>query len=220
MRRQGPAIGPASDCRGRVSQPPAAGFLEVRMSPEIPARVSRQELVWSLTSPPPCPSSTGPPPPRVSRTTCAGGILGTPPRSTEALKHPYVVQFHNPDDEFECERPIRIPIDDNTKLTVVDYRERLYEQVLRKKKEQRRSHRQGGCQGFKSLQRAPGSTVCRCRVLARCVARCIVLIVPVLEFQVVLLWLCAGGDIDVHVALPHTGGGGLQCFPTKLLQVS
>lgn len=59
----------------------------------------------------------------------------------EALRHPYVVQFHNPDDEFDCERPIRIPIDDNTKLTVTDYRERLYNEVLRKKKEQRRSHR-------------------------------------------------------------------------------
>eukprot|EP00933_Yihiella_yeosuensis_P062535 TRINITY_DN65509_c0_g1_i1.p1 TRINITY_DN65509_c0_g1~~TRINITY_DN65509_c0_g1_i1.p1 ORF type:complete len:484 (+),score=114.60 TRINITY_DN65509_c0_g1_i1:103-1554(+) len=59
----------------------------------------------------------------------------------EALRHPYVVQFHNPEDEFDCDRTIRIPIDDNTKLTVQDYRERLYNEVLKKKKEQRRSHR-------------------------------------------------------------------------------
>jgi mitogen-activated protein kinase 15 len=59
----------------------------------------------------------------------------------DALRHPYVVQFHNPEDEFECDRTIRIPIDDNTKLTVQDYRERLYNEVLKKKKEQRRSHR-------------------------------------------------------------------------------
>jgi len=59
----------------------------------------------------------------------------------EALRHPYVLQFHNPEDEFECDRPIRIPIDDNTKLTVQDYRDRLYNEVLKKKKEQRRSHR-------------------------------------------------------------------------------
>mmetsp|Transcript_60101 Transcript_60101/g.105152 ORF Transcript_60101/g.105152 Transcript_60101/m.105152 type:complete len:504 (-) Transcript_60101:213-1724(-) len=59
----------------------------------------------------------------------------------DALRHPYVVQFHNPDDEFDCDRVIRIPIDDNTKLTVQDYRERLYNEVLKKKKEQRRSHR-------------------------------------------------------------------------------
>lgn len=59
----------------------------------------------------------------------------------EALRHPYVVQFHNPDDEYECDRVIRIPIDDNTKLRVQDYREQIYNEVLRKKKEQRRSHR-------------------------------------------------------------------------------
>merc|ERR1719440_2404187 len=58
-----------------------------------------------------------------------------------ALRHNYVVQFHNPEDEFDCDRVIRIPIDDNTKLTVQDYRERLYNEVLKKKKEQRRSHR-------------------------------------------------------------------------------
>merc|ERR1711972_1251355 len=63
------------------------------------------------------------------------------PSAKDALSHPYVVQFHNPDDEFDCERPIRIPIDDNVKLTVTDYRERLYNEVLKKKKEQRRSHR-------------------------------------------------------------------------------
>jgi len=59
----------------------------------------------------------------------------------EMLRHPYVVQFHNPEDEFDCDRTIRIPIDDNTKLTVQDYRDRLYNEVLKKKKEQRRSHR-------------------------------------------------------------------------------
>merc|ERR1719276_695757 len=59
----------------------------------------------------------------------------------EALRHPFVVQFHNPEDEFECGRTLRMPLDDNTKLTVADYRDRLYDEVLRKKKEQRRSHR-------------------------------------------------------------------------------
>jgi mitogen-activated protein kinase 15 len=59
----------------------------------------------------------------------------------DGLRHPYVIQFHNPEDEPSCERAIRIPIDDNTKLTVQDYRERLYDEVLRKKKEQRRIHR-------------------------------------------------------------------------------
>lgn len=61
--------------------------------------------------------------------------------ASSALRHPFVVQFHNPEDEFNCDRVITIPIDDNTKLTVHDYRERLYNEVLKKKKEQRRSHR-------------------------------------------------------------------------------
>merc|ERR1719352_1228248 len=59
----------------------------------------------------------------------------------DALRHPYVVQFHNPDDEFDCDRIIRISIDDDTKLRVQDYRDQIYNEVFRKKKEQRRSHR-------------------------------------------------------------------------------
>eukprot|EP00747_Dinoflagellata_sp_TGD_P209846 gnl/TRDRNA2_/TRDRNA2_83221_c0_seq2.p1 gnl/TRDRNA2_/TRDRNA2_83221_c0~~gnl/TRDRNA2_/TRDRNA2_83221_c0_seq2.p1 ORF type:complete len:444 (+),score=78.51 gnl/TRDRNA2_/TRDRNA2_83221_c0_seq2:81-1412(+) len=59
----------------------------------------------------------------------------------DLLRHPYVDQFRNPEEELDCERTIRIPIDDNTKLTVADYRDRLYNEVLKKKKEQRRSHR-------------------------------------------------------------------------------
>jgi len=59
----------------------------------------------------------------------------------DALRHPYVAQFHSPDDELDCDRVIRIPVDDNTKLRVQDYRDQIYNEVLRKKKEQRRSHR-------------------------------------------------------------------------------
>jgi len=59
----------------------------------------------------------------------------------EALRHPFVVQFHDPDAEVECDHVIQIPIDDNTKLKVNDYREQIYTEVIRKKKEQRRSHR-------------------------------------------------------------------------------
>merc|ERR1712151_1367042 len=59
----------------------------------------------------------------------------------DALRHPCVLQFHNPEEELEFDHAIRIPIDDNTKLTVADYRDRLYDEVLRKKKEQHRSLR-------------------------------------------------------------------------------
>ena len=31
----------------------------------------------------------------------------------QALQHPYVAQFHNPDDEPVCTKKINIPIDDN-----------------------------------------------------------------------------------------------------------
>merc|ERR1712010_360664 len=59
-----------------------------------------------------------------------------------ALSHPYVSQFHNPEDEPACEREIHIPIDDNTKYTINDYREKLYIEIVRKKKEIRRRMRE------------------------------------------------------------------------------
>merc|ERR1711990_514577 len=59
-----------------------------------------------------------------------------------ALSHPYVSQFHNPDDEPGCDREISIPIDDNTKYTINDYREKLYIEIVRKKKEIRRRMRE------------------------------------------------------------------------------
>jgi len=55
----------------------------------------------------------------------------------QTLEHPYVGQFHNPDDEPVCDRDITIPIDDNTKFKISDYRKKLYEDIVRKKKEQR-----------------------------------------------------------------------------------
>lgn len=61
--------------------------------------------------------------------------------ANSALRHPYVVEFHKPEEEPECDRVIQIPIDDNKKLSVVDYRERLYGEVLKRKKEQRRTQR-------------------------------------------------------------------------------
>ncbi|XP_026191184.1 extracellular signal-regulated kinase 2 [Cyclospora cayetanensis] len=58
--------------------------------------------------------------------------------AAKALEHPYVRQFHNPDDEPVCDHIITIPIDDNTKYSVEDYREKVYNEVIRKKKETRR----------------------------------------------------------------------------------
>jgi len=77
----------------------------------------------------------------------------------DGLRHSYVVQFHNPEDEWECDRVIKIPIDDNTKLTVTDYRERLYADVVRKKKEQRRSHRRNLEEQAAMASQSQGSSV-------------------------------------------------------------
>jgi len=57
----------------------------------------------------------------------------------EALRHPYVAQFHNEADEPACPRVLRIQIDDNTKYSAADYRDRLYREIARRKKEARDS---------------------------------------------------------------------------------
>lgn len=56
----------------------------------------------------------------------------------EALRHPYVNQFHNPEDEPNCGRIITIPINDNHKYTIAEYRDRLYQEIVKKKKELRK----------------------------------------------------------------------------------
>jgi len=43
----------------------------------------------------------------------------------QALEHPYVTKFHDPANEPALSKPVMIPIDDNTKFTVKDYREKL-----------------------------------------------------------------------------------------------
>jgi mitogen-activated protein kinase 15 len=55
----------------------------------------------------------------------------------QALEHPYLESFHDQysDTEISCQKPIQIPIDDNTKYTVKEYREKLYDYILNKKKE-------------------------------------------------------------------------------------
>jgi len=47
----------------------------------------------------------------------------------QALEHPYLAPFHNTDEEIRCEKEIKMPIDDNKKLTVAAYREHLYNSI-------------------------------------------------------------------------------------------
>lgn len=58
----------------------------------------------------------------------------------KALEHPYLSEFHSQykETEITCEKTITIPIDDNIKYTVKEYRQKLYDDILKRKKEIRR----------------------------------------------------------------------------------
>jgi len=62
--------------------------------------------------------------------------------AVEALRHPYLAQFHNPADEPSCDHIVTIPIDDNSKYTIQEYREKLYSEIVKRKKELRRRMRE------------------------------------------------------------------------------
>ncbi|CAD7936392.1 unnamed protein product [Amoebophrya sp. A120] len=76
----------------------------------------------------------------------------------KSLHHAYVAQFHNPADEPSCPKPISIPLDDNTKLSVADYRDKLYAEVVKRRKDDRRpSSSYDGNGGQSGSQARPGS---------------------------------------------------------------
>jgi len=56
----------------------------------------------------------------------------------QALQHPYVSQFHNIDEEPICNKKIFIPIDDNQKFSIKEYRNKLYSDIHKRKKEMRK----------------------------------------------------------------------------------
>jgi mitogen-activated protein kinase 15 len=56
----------------------------------------------------------------------------------EALKHPYVALFHNEAEELVCDKPIKIAFDDNIKYSISEYRDKLYADIVKKKKESRK----------------------------------------------------------------------------------
>lgn len=53
----------------------------------------------------------------------------------QALAHPYVKEFREPEEEKILTKPIEIKLDDNFKLTLEKYRFELYEDIKSKKKE-------------------------------------------------------------------------------------
>lgn len=44
----------------------------------------------------------------------------------QALEHPYVKDFHCPEEEINCDRVIPISMNDNKKFSIKEYREALY----------------------------------------------------------------------------------------------
>jgi len=56
----------------------------------------------------------------------------------QALKHPYVEQFSSPEEEIVCDHIIEIQMDDNTKFSVKEYRTAIYEDISKKKREQKK----------------------------------------------------------------------------------
>ena len=60
------------------------------------------------------------------------------PSADDALAHSYVELFHKPEDEPVCKKKINITMDDNHKFTIREYREKLYSDIHRRKKELRK----------------------------------------------------------------------------------
>jgi mitogen-activated protein kinase 15 len=55
-----------------------------------------------------------------------------------ALRHPFVAEFHDPEDEpSHSGGAIRIETDDNTLLRPADYRKKLFSEIERRKQEER-----------------------------------------------------------------------------------
>ncbi|XP_072911355.1 mitogen-activated protein kinase 15 isoform X2 [Hemitrygon akajei] len=51
----------------------------------------------------------------------------------QALGHPYLSRFHNPSKEPRLDYDIVLPVDDDTQLSVAEYRNKLYQMILERK---------------------------------------------------------------------------------------
>ncbi|KAK2952005.1 putative Mitogen-activated protein kinase 15 [Blattamonas nauphoetae] len=72
--------------------------------------------------------------------------------AVQALAHPYLSQFHSEEEEPECDHEIKLELDDDTKLSINDYRNALY-RFIRQRHEQTRQARP-----HRSLPSVPGNT--------------------------------------------------------------
>lgn len=61
------------------------------------------------------------------------------PSAEELLKHVFVTEFHNEDEEPNYPHgPLTLPLDDNIKLTAPQYRDRLYLEISNRRRETRK----------------------------------------------------------------------------------
>jgi len=72
----------------------------------------------------------------------------------ESLAHPYITQFHNPEEEISCDKTIHIPIDDNKKLTVAAYRDELYTSIIKVNVETKKASRAKKAKSSKKAARS------------------------------------------------------------------
>jgi mitogen-activated protein kinase 15 len=66
----------------------------------------------------------------------------------EALRHPYVKKFANVNEEIVLNNIITIPMDENTKFSIKDYREMLYRNITDTKKDERKVNEEKYYQQF------------------------------------------------------------------------
>jgi mitogen-activated protein kinase 15 len=60
----------------------------------------------------------------------------------QALEHPYVKDFHSPEEEISCNRVIPICMNDNKKFSIKEYRELLYKMITKKKSEEHKKEQE------------------------------------------------------------------------------
>ncbi|NP_001120461.1 mitogen-activated protein kinase 15 [Xenopus tropicalis] len=71
-----------------------------------------------------------------------------------ALEHPYVSRFHSPAREPALDYDVILPVDDDTQLSVAEYRNKLYEMILERKMNIRRQKREAQKESVSSLASA------------------------------------------------------------------
>ena len=76
----------------------------------------------------------------------------------DALAHPYVAAFHNPKEEPAAPAPITISLPDDTRYTVAEYRDRLYQDIQNSKKRLEKKDSSSALGGSRSGARTRSGT--------------------------------------------------------------